>query len=131
MCCKITSFLCILQTFIYKKCIFVLSIIHIVRGLLRVVYIALQDSIRLSQTYSNHRLEYLSFNLHMSEFNNAHVYISYFIHIYVLLLKLLCCKFRLFFVISQYYFIKMGESHLFFVTLPSKRERLLQAAALL
>ena len=60
------------------------------KGIARAVYIALQDSIRLSQTYSNHRLEYLSFNLHMSEFNNAHVYISYFIHIYVLLLKLLC-----------------------------------------
>ena len=125
MCCKITSFLCILQTFIYKRCIFVLSIIHIVRGF------SFTRFYKASKTFSNHRLENLSFNLHMSEFNNAHVYISYFIHIYVLLLKLLCCKFRLFFVISQYYFIKMGKSHLFFVTLPSKRERLLQAAALL
>ena len=36
---------------------------HMVRDLLRVIYITLQDSIRLSQTFSNHRLENLSFFL--------------------------------------------------------------------
>lgn len=38
-------------------------LVYMVRDLLRVIYITLQDSIRLSQTYSNHRLENLSFFL--------------------------------------------------------------------
>ena len=48
-----------------------LSIIHIVRGF------SFTRFYKASKTFSNHRLENLSFNLHMSEFNNAHVNILF------------------------------------------------------